>query len=58
MNIRFASVDVVQVQKGDQSEFKIIEVNSGVMMTHLAEKDEEKVLKIYEQALTKMLQPQ
>ncbi|MBP5294429.1 MAG: hypothetical protein J6Y95_01765, partial [Lachnospiraceae bacterium] len=52
MDIRFASVDVVDTDEG----LKVLEVNAGVMMEHFAGQDEEdyEIAKsIYRKALIK-----
>ena len=53
VNIRFASVDVVETEEG----FQILEVNAGVMMEHFAGQDEEAyetAKSIYRKALVKV----
>lgn len=53
MNIRFASIDVVECN----DEYKILEINSGVMMEHFSQQDDDsyKIAKeIYREAVLKM----
>ncbi len=53
MNIRFASIDIVESDDG----FKVLEINSGVMMEHFSQQDEASYLlakQIYRQAIDKM----
>lgn len=53
MNIRFASVDIVKCDDG----YKILEINSGVMMEHFSQQDDDayKITKeIYREAILKM----
>ncbi len=53
MNIRFASIDIVECN----NDFKVLEINSGVMMEHFSQQDEEsynKAKSIYREAVLKM----
>ncbi len=53
MNIRFASIDVAECD----DEYKILEINSGVMMEHFSQQDDDsyKIAKeIYREAVLKM----
>lgn len=53
MNIRFASIDIVECYDG----YKVLEINSGVMMEHFSQQDENsyKIAKsIYREAILKM----
>lgn len=55
LNIRFASIDVVKCNDS----YKILEINSGVMMENYAQQDEntyEKAKRIYREAIFKMLE--
>lgn len=53
MNIRFASIDIIKCNDG----YKVLEINSGVMMEHFSLQDEEKykiAKEIYREAILKM----
>lgn len=53
MNIRFASIDIIKCN----GEYKVLEINSGVMMEHFSSQDEEKykiAKEIYREAILKM----
>ena len=53
MNIRFASIDIAECN----NEYKILEINSGVMMEHFSQQDDDsyKIAKeIYREAVLKM----
>ncbi len=54
LNIRFASIDIVEVN----NEYKVLEINSGVMMEHFSQRNENyyNITKsIYKEAILKML---
>ena len=54
LNLRFASVDIIKVE----DEYKILEINSGVMMENFAGQSKENYVKakeIYKEAIEKML---
>ena len=54
LNVRFASVDVVETAEG----LKVLEINSGVMMENFAGQDEESrqiAKEIYRDAIRKMM---
>lgn len=53
MNVRFASIDVVECN----NEYKILEINSGVMMEHFSQQDDDSYMiakEIYKKAVLKM----
>ncbi len=53
MNIRFASIDIVKCNDG----YRVLEINSGVMMEHFSLQDDEKyklTKEIYREAILKM----
>ena len=53
MNIRFASIDIIKCKDG----YRILEINSGVMMEHFSLQDDEKyklTKQIYREAILKM----
>lgn len=55
MNIRFASIDIVKCN----GEYKVLEINSGVMMEHFSQQDDNtyKIAKnIYREAILEMMQ--
>lgn len=55
MNIRFASIDIIECN----NEYKVLEINSGVMMEHFSQQDElsYKIAKsIYKEAVLKMFE--
>ena len=54
LNIRFASIDIIE----SNNEYRVLEINSGVMMEHFSQQDEESyniAKTIYKEAILKML---
>jgi glutathione synthase/RimK-type ligase-like ATP-grasp enzyme len=58
VGIRFASIDIVKIRNNKTEEYRILEINSGVMMEYLSRADNisrQTAKEIYREAIQKML---
>lgn len=60
VGIRFASIDIVEIASQHGKEYRVLEINSGVMMEYLSRADEscyQRAKEIYREAILAMLEP-
>jgi glutathione synthase/RimK-type ligase-like ATP-grasp enzyme len=58
IGVRFASIDIVKIMDNEKEEYRILEINSGVMMEYLSQTDKifrQTAKEIYREAIRKML---